>query len=493
MLFLLFFTLHGRCTVKLRLQFFEAGPSIEAMPDLSSETIVVLPNSVRLVRRADTKRWQAHYKVDALGLWLRRATGTEHEEKARKKALELWGKAQVLAEAGHAVVSKKFKAVAEVVLRDLYEKVALDKSRRGSNHDYISAINVHLIPFFGNYNIDRINQQVFSQFCETRSKNVGKELAHSTQANHNAALNLVFDYAIERGYMTSMQKPVLKNTGSHGARRPVFTVDEIKAIGAYMPDWVAQTKNSRSKLLRELLMQYVPFAALTGMRPGTEMDYLEWRHIETLVPRSSNDELGLIAYIQKGKTVSKNKPAAARLPREVWPVLTRLCAMAPEFQGMTVFDVLKSKSNLLVFRTRDGTQPDQLTKQFKQLLTEMKILKCGITEQDRTLYSLRHYAITQMILKGIPTAQITKQVRTSQAMIDKYYNHVQVAMVGSFASVGEASVDDEISVMLRTVMNDDMLHFAEMCSGITLSLAMQNKPALEELRDELKTKKTKPS
>ena len=463
------------------------------MPDLSEESIVVKPNSIRIVRRTDTARWQAHYKVDALNRWMRKTTGTSDAEEAKEIAYDLWRDAKALAKKGYPVISKKFRAVAEVVLRNLQEKIALDKAKRGSNHDYISAINVHLIPFFGNHNIDCIDQQMFSQFCAERRKNAGKELAYSTQANHNAALNLVFDYAIERGYMSKMQKPVLKNTGAHGARRPDFTHAEVLAMGKYMPSWVANTRNSRSQLLRELLMQYVPFAAVTGFRPGTEMDYLEWRHIETLAPKSDKEELGLIAYIQKGKTTTKSKPAAARLPREAWPVLIRLVEMAPEFKGMTIFDVLKSKSDLLVFRTRDGTQPNQLTKQFKQLLVDMNILKCGITGEDRTLYSLRHYAITQMILKGIQTSKIAKQVRTSQAMIDKFYNHVQVALIDSFASVGERSDDDEISQLLRTAPNDDMLHFAEMCSGITLSLAMQNKPALDALRDELKAKKKKPS
>ena len=463
------------------------------MPDLSIETVVVVPSSIRLVRRADTKRWQAHFKVDILGLWIRRATGTEDLEQAKAKAMKLWAKAQNNAEEGYPVRTKKFKAVAEVVLQDLERKVAVDRKRRGSNNDYISAINRHLIPFFGNYNVDRINQQVFSQFCVWREETVGKELSHSTQANHNAALNLVFDYAVERGYMTEMMRPVLKNTGEHGMRRPDFTVEEVKAIGEFMPSWVAKTSNSRSKLLRELLMQYVPFAALTGMRPGTEMDYLEWRHIEMLPAKTGDAELGLIAYVLKGKTVKKEKPAATRLPRECWPVLTRLAEMATEFEGMSIFDVLKSKSDKFVFRTREGTQPNQLTKQFKQLLTEMNILKCGRTGQDRTLYSLRHYAITQMLLRGIPADVVAKQVRTSQAMIDKYYNHVQPMLIDAFGSVGEVRDDDEISKLLRTAQNDDMLHFAEMCSGITLSLAMQSKPALDTLRDELAKKKKQAS
>ncbi len=489
----MFLALHSCCTVKKRLQKFKAGPSIYLMPDLSEESIVVRPNAVRIVRRKDTARWQAHYKVDALNRWLRKTTGTDDAEEAKEIAYDLWRDAKALAKKGHPVISKKFKAVAEVVLRSLHEKVALDKAKRGSNHDYISAINVHLIPFFGNYNIDSIDQQVFTQFCAKRRQIAGKELAYSTQANHNAALNLVFDYAIERGYMSKLQKPVLKNTGAHGARRPDFTKSEFEAICRFMPSWVANTRNSRSKLLRELLMQYVPFAALTGFRPGTEMEYLEWRHLERVQAKTKDGERILLARVLKGKTVKKEMPVAAQLPRDVWPLLARLAEMAPEFKGMSVFEILEAKSEQRVFRTREGTQPNQLTKQFKQLLIEMNILKCSTTGQDRTLYSLRHYAITQLIYKGVDTALIAKQMRTSKAMIDKFYNHVQPMLIDAFGSVGEWNEDDEISRMLRTAPNDDMLHFAELCSGITLSLAMQNEPALDALRDELKAKKKKPS
>lgn len=41
------------------------------MPDLAAQTIVVKENAIRLVRRADSARWQAHYKVDKLGKWIR--------------------------------------------------------------------------------------------------------------------------------------------------------------------------------------------------------------------------------------------------------------------------------------------------------------------------------------------------------------------------------------------------------------------------------------
>lgn len=47
------------------------------MRQSAAETIVVKEKAIRLVRRADSARWQVHYKVDKLGKWMRVATGTD--------------------------------------------------------------------------------------------------------------------------------------------------------------------------------------------------------------------------------------------------------------------------------------------------------------------------------------------------------------------------------------------------------------------------------
>ena len=105
------------------------------MRDRAPETVVVRENEIRLVRRPDSDKWQAHYKVEGLGKWLRKATKQSDIQKAKTIAEDFWMEARVLIRAGHPVVTKKFKAVAEVVLRDLEEKIALDKTKRGSNND----------------------------------------------------------------------------------------------------------------------------------------------------------------------------------------------------------------------------------------------------------------------------------------------------------------------------------------------------------------------
>ena len=89
------------------------------MRGLSPDTVIVKPNLIRLVRRADSTHWQAHYKLDKIGKWMRKGTGTADLEKAKEFAQEEWLKAKILIKENAFVVSRKFRAVADLVLRDL--------------------------------------------------------------------------------------------------------------------------------------------------------------------------------------------------------------------------------------------------------------------------------------------------------------------------------------------------------------------------------------
>ena len=236
-------------------------------------------------------------------------------------------------------------------------------------------------------------------------------------------------------------------------------------------------------MIRELLAVYIPFVAATGMRPGTEMEFLEWRHLEV---HKVGEEPVLYAHIQRGKTVKKGKPMGAVLHRSCWLLLEKIRQFTPEFADKTLYQVLEDKPALLIFRMRDGTQPNQLSKQFKQLLVELNLLDCPITGEERTLYSLRHYAITQMVAKGLTAEQMQSQVRTSAVMIAKYYNHMQPLMnAAQFAGQTAGQSGDEISQIINNTPNDNMLHFAEVSTGLNLALVMQHRAALDELREAL--------
>ena len=90
----------------------------------ASETVVVKPELIRLVRRDDSKKWQAHYKLENLKTWFRRSTDTANVKEASKIAERMWMKATFDFEEGRPITSKKFKPVAEIVLHRLEAAIA---------------------------------------------------------------------------------------------------------------------------------------------------------------------------------------------------------------------------------------------------------------------------------------------------------------------------------------------------------------------------------
>ena len=111
---------------------------------IGTETIVVKPELIRLVRRDDSKKWQVHYKLENLKTWFRRSTDTANVKEASKIAERMWMKATFDFEEGRPITSKKFKPVAEIVLHRLEAAIAAGTAKP-SARDYVSAIKLYLI------------------------------------------------------------------------------------------------------------------------------------------------------------------------------------------------------------------------------------------------------------------------------------------------------------------------------------------------------------
>jgi len=86
------------------------------------QTIVVKPELIRIVRRENSRKWQVHYKIEGVKTWFRKSVQTTDVDKAIQLAERMWMKATFDHEEGRPVISKKFKPVAEVVLRRLNEE-----------------------------------------------------------------------------------------------------------------------------------------------------------------------------------------------------------------------------------------------------------------------------------------------------------------------------------------------------------------------------------
>ena len=214
----------------------------------------------------------------------------------------------------------------------------------------------------------------------------------------------------------------------------------------YAAKFIDDGRTARTKIIRDLLAIYVPFMAATGMRPGTEAEFLEWRHIDVEI-RDAQPILHL--RLQRGKRGARNFVAH----NSCWLLLERLRQLSPDLNHMTLEEVLKKKIPKLLFRLSDGSVPDNWNKPFRQWLEDSELLNCPVTGKERSLYSLRHYYATQRLLEGIPIHDLAEQMGTSVLMITKHYSHLTPLMKAKqFAGVVDPSATGGESDQIRAIM-----------------------------------------
>ena len=453
-------------------------------------TVVVKPEFIRLVRRENSKKWQVHYKIDGVKTWFRKSVQTTDVDKAALLAERMWMKATFDHEEGRPVISKRFKPVAEVVLKRLEEEIKAGTAKPIAK-DYVSAINLYLIPFYGNFNVDSIKPATVSQFHIWRKEKVGRELSGSAQSNHNAAFNLIMDEAIHRGYLTVYHRPSTKNTGAESDRRAEFSHEELETLIKFSTKFISDGRTARTQMIRQVLAcAYVPFLAATGIRAGTESENLEWRHIDVEV---LNGQPILHIRLQQGKLGPRNFVAH----NSCWRILEVMRQISPDLRHIPLEDVLKQRVAKKVFRIADGSVPDNWNKPFRQMLEDSNLLKCPVTEKERSLYSLRHYYATQRLLENIPVHDLAQQMGTSVLMIQKHYSHLTPLMkarqfAGSLSADGSAESAEIQAIMAAQMVNHNILSLVQLGTEMTIPMVLQSEPLTNDFEHRLKAAVKKP-
>ena len=110
------------------------------MPDISTTTVVLKEQELNLVLRPETKNWQIHYKIGASKTWHRKTSGTADLDEAKKIADDVYHEARVLDRRGLAIVSRKFKSVAEVVSKRFRDDVAAGTGKKVTQTTIVPSI-----------------------------------------------------------------------------------------------------------------------------------------------------------------------------------------------------------------------------------------------------------------------------------------------------------------------------------------------------------------
>lgn len=367
-----------------------------------------------LYKRSKTRKWQARFRIG--GYWKRITTKCNNLDEAKSNAIEQYMECMFKHKHGIPTVSKRFVDVAKLSVAKMNRLMEAGEGRR-VYVDYISVIQNYLIPFFGKFNVANINHQQVSAYEQWRLERIGRVMRASTVSTHNSALNRVFDEAVERGYMSKSQIPILKNVGKASKRRADFSRHEYGLMLRALPAWTKKAYRPKSLQMRELLRDYIRFLASTGIRHGTEASNMKWMHLEVFEEQNRkylaiwvNGKTGLREVIAKANTIS---------------YLKRIQQRCADIKHLEFEELLGQKLNLPVFRLNDGTVTKHLNQTFKKFLRDIDLLVDTKTEQQRTLYCLRHtYATFQLVNNNVDIHTLAKQMGTSIEMLEKHYSHL---------------------------------------------------------------------
>lgn len=406
-------------------------------------THIISEGELVLYKRERSSIWQCRYKVG--GVWQRASTKERKLREAKEVAKELRITAEIRKRDNLPVITRKFRDVAKLAVQRMEQKL-INGDGKVSYKDYIRIINEYLIPILGNRLITNIDQAALDHLEAERILMMGKAPSKSTLLSQNAALNMVFDEAVLRNFLTDLNRPKLEAKGKKSDRHPAFELKELQAVLINFPAWIERAKNEKSRAIREVMRDYVEMLIDTGARPGKELLDLKWKHIEfSMSPIDidtgtienvdddpdkrvvATDFRRVVEMVVTGK-VGRRK-TLGRLPTV--KVLERISrrnygiknSVADPFKG-----VITPNNDDYVLRTKDKRDvSSSFQHMLERYLDEHNLLYDPQTEQNRVFYSFRHtYATLALTHDKVPIHTLAKQMGTSVLMIEKHYSHLKV-------------------------------------------------------------------
>ena len=388
----------------------------------ASNTIYLRDGEVVLYKRKDSRIWQTCFKLSD-HRWHRYSTKHLNLEYAKETASALYDEIRFKEKLGISHSSRRFAHVAKDCIKELEQKIAAGICPM-TNHDYIRAITLYLVPFFGNYQLENITAPVVAQYEAWRNLKMKRIPMSSTLMTHASAYNKVIQHAVLKGWLNP--STLLAHLGRHGAKgkaRPGFTREEIDYLLDFLKDYSQGGHSALAKQMRLLARDYIELLIYTGIRSGKECMNLKWQDVQWYVDARTGKRY--IRIWVNGKTgarflIAKNHLQAA---------LERLCQRDAALKGKPLEQVLNERHNLPIFRLPSGKQPKSFHTTFKWLMLASGLLKDRSTNQNRTLYSLRHTYATLALTDGaVDIHTLARQMGTSVGMLEKHYSKLTATL-----------------------------------------------------------------
>jgi integrase len=289
-----------------------------------------------------------------------------------------------------------FREAAEKFIAE-YGVITRGQRNKEWTKNHAMRVNVHLMPFFGDMPVSKINAGLVQEYRIQRTTNgyKGRIPSRSTLHHETVTLRLVLKTAHRYGWIDAVPdiSPPYKTSGKV-KHRAWFSPEEYKMLYEATREKAKNPPSERYRYVWEDLHDYVLFMANTGLRPD-EAGRLEYRDVTIVTDEDTGERLLEIEVRGKRGVGYCKSMTGAILPfqrmqeRHNGQPTDKIFGRTPRVQMNEVLEELNLKHD------RDGNV--------------------------RAAYSLRHTYICLRLMEGADIYQIAKNCRTSVEMIEQFY------------------------------------------------------------------------
>ncbi len=287
----------------------------------------------------------------------------------------------------------------------------------------LSTIKTHLehwLDFIGRdtklKEIERTDCEYYFHHRTKKTKGDTKQITiQNEQSTINACIKFLFRNNLTHIDKFDFSKLPRLDRNNEAIRRSTFEQHEFDALVRVLPSYCNKKQNKldeREWLTRQVIRHYILVAARSGLRVG-EQRQLRWSDLEiykTIV--AEDDSVLTLATIKVRAATSK-----VRMSREL------ICKGGNYFNRLKKITKPKAATDL-IFSVDGKTELSKRT----LLYHFHKIVELADIEdrenRDLVPYSLRHYMITERIMKGLSFRQVAEMCGTSITQIERTYYHL---------------------------------------------------------------------
>ncbi len=411
----------------------------------------LIGKACRIFLRAGSSQWWVSIKLPKKPR-LYRSTGTSDPTLAHRNAIDLYHSYQSRLDTHGDLAVEKTSTLANLYERFLLDDPTSKKSGTWRRDIIDDHIRNKWMPYLGK----RIEVKATTDFENilksyvdwrrgkpTRTRRKGYQPSNGRKAKAGKStlkleyqsLLQVMRHAHKKGLIDRVPEIDFKSINmdwtqqdTAKTRRPTFTPDEMKIIPDLLDHYIAEEKlgyRSNHRWARERLKACVILMASTGIRPA-EMRNLRVRDLHFVV---DDEKEHLVVKIGRSKGGTKT------IPHNTIAQYSGDIALPVEVTKKWMADgMISDAKTAFVFASRGGEVPRMtISHHFREFLKRYQLLTDKeFGKKTRSLYSLRHAHITDLLKRNIPINIAARSVGSSPQILYSSYDHSEIEELKSF-------------------------------------------------------------